>query len=73
MFIGLDPNTKWLPTGIDLDERGFIKSDQMFKTSIAGTLAAGDVRADSTKQLASAVGDGAATAIQIRYYLDSLN
>ena len=73
VFIGLDPNTKWLPSGIDLDERGFIKTDQMFKTSIAGVFAAGDVRAGSTKQLASAVGDGAATAIQIRYYLDSLN
>ena len=73
VFIGLDPNTKWLPLGIDLDERGFIKTDQTFRTSIAGVFAAGDVRAGSTKQLASAVGDGAATAIQIRYYLDSLN
>jgi thioredoxin reductase (NADPH) len=32
--------------------------------------AAGDVRAGSTKQLASAVGEGAAVAIQIRRYLD---
>jgi len=71
VFIGLDPNTKWLPSGIDLDERGFIKTDLMFKTSIPGVFAAGDVRAGSTKQLASAVGEGAATAIQIRYYLDS--
>ncbi|MCX6429953.1 MAG: FAD-dependent oxidoreductase [Actinobacteria bacterium] len=73
VFIGLDPNTKWLPAGIDLDERGFIKTDQMFRTSLAGVFAAGDVRAGSTKQLASAVGEGAATAIQIRYYLDSLS
>ncbi len=73
VFIGLDPNTKWLPSGIALDERGFIKTDNMFQTSIAGVFAAGDVRAGSTKQLASAVGEGAATAIQIRYYLDSLN
>ncbi len=73
VFIGLDPNTKWLPSGIDVDMQGFVKTDLTFRTSITGIFAAGDVRAGSTKQLASAVGEGAATAIQIRYYLDSLN
>ena len=73
VFIGLDPNTKWLPSGIDMDMRGFIKTDLMFRTNIPGIFAAGDVRAGSTKQLASAVGEGAATAIQIRYYLDSIS
>ena len=73
VFIGLDPNTKWLPSGIDMDIRGFIKTDLMFRTNIPGIFAAGDVRAGSTKQLASAVGEGAATAIQIRYYLDSIS
>jgi thioredoxin reductase (NADPH) len=34
--------------------------------------AAGDVRAGSTKQLASAVGEGAAVALQIRHHLDSV-
>lgn len=38
----------------------------------AATEAAGDARAGSTKQLASAVGEGAAAAIQIRGYLDRL-
>jgi len=73
VFIGLDPNTKWLPSGIDTDTRGFIKTDLTFRTNIPGIFAAGDVRAGSTKQLASAVGEGAATAIQIRYYLDSVS
>lgn len=70
VFIGLDPNTGWLPAGISKDERGFVKTDLMFKTGMVGVFAAGDVREGSTKQLASAVGEGAATAIQIRYYLD---
>ena len=70
VFIGLDPNTAWLPSGITKDERGFVKTDPMFKTAMVGVFAAGDVREGSTKQLASAVGEGAATAIQIRYYLD---
>lgn len=70
VFIGLDPNTSWLPTGIAKDSRGFVKTDLMFKTGMVGVFAAGDVREGSTKQLASAVGEGAATAIQIRHYLD---
>jgi thioredoxin reductase (NADPH) len=73
VFIGLDPNTGFLKDVLALDERGFLKTDQMFATSAKGVFAAGDVRAGSTKQIASAVGEGAAAAIQIRYYLDSLS
>jgi thioredoxin reductase (NADPH) len=73
IFIGLDPNTSFLENSLDVDERGFIVTDHMFRTSVDGIFAAGDVRSGSTKQIASAVGEGAAVAIQIRYYLDSLS
>jgi len=72
IFIGLDPNTEWLNGAVALDERKFVATDQMFNTSARGVFAAGDVRGGSTKQLASAVGEGAAAAIQIRYFLDKL-
>jgi thioredoxin reductase (NADPH) len=39
------------------------------ETSVPGIFAAGDVRAGSTKQVASAVGEGASAAIAIREYL----
>jgi thioredoxin reductase (NADPH) len=72
VFIGLDPNTDFLKGAVGLDERGFISTDgATFMTDLAGVFAAGDVRGGSTKQLASAVGEGAAVAIQIRHYLDS--
>jgi thioredoxin reductase (NADPH) len=70
VFVGLDPNTGFLKGTVDLDERGFIVTDDTFMTSLPGVFAAGDVRVGSTKQLASAVGEGAAVAIQIRGYLD---
>ncbi len=70
VFVGLDPNTGFLDGTVDLDERGFIVTDDTFMTSLPGVFAAGDVRVGSTKQLASAVGEGAAVAIQIRGYLD---
>ena len=71
VFIGLDPNTAFLRGQVNLDERGFIVTDASFMTSMPGVFAAGDVRAGSTKQLASAVGEGAAASIQIRRYLES--
>jgi thioredoxin reductase (NADPH) len=70
VFIGLDPNTGFLPDAVDLDERGFVATDMTFMSSMPGVFAAGDVRSGSTKQLASAVGEGAAVAIQIRGFLD---
>jgi thioredoxin reductase (NADPH) len=72
VFIGLDPNTAFLKGGVSLDERDFVVTDPTFMTDVEGVFAAGDVRGGSTKQLASAVGEGAAVAIQIRGYLDRL-
>jgi len=72
VFIGLDPNTVFLNGVLELDERGFIISDEQFRTNVPGVFVAGDVRHGSTKQLASAVGEGAAASIQIRYHLDKV-
>jgi thioredoxin reductase (NADPH) len=70
VFIGLDPNTDFAKGVVDLDDRGLVVTDAGFQTSMAGLFAAGDVRSGSTKQLASAVGEGAAAAIAIRQFLD---
>ena len=70
-FIGLDPNTGFLGDTVELDPQGFVTTDPAtYMTSLPGVFAAGDVRKGSTKQLASAVGEGAAVAIQIRQWLD---
>ena len=71
VFIGLDPNTDWLNGLVELDDRGFIATDRNMETSVPGVFAAGDVRAGSTKQLASAVGEGAAVSLQIRHHLNA--
>jgi len=72
VFVGLDPNTGFLKGQVDLDEQGFVETDPMLMTTLPGVFAAGDVRRGSTKQLASAVGEGAAVALQIRGYLDRM-
>lgn len=70
VFIGLTPNTGFLRGAVDLDEWGFVATDGAFQTSLPGVFAAGDVRAGSTKQLGSAVGDGIAALLQVRRYLE---
>ena len=69
VFVGLRPNTGFLTDLVRLDERGFILTDAGLQTSISGVFAAGDARVGSTKQVASAAGEGAAAALAIRAYL----
>jgi thioredoxin reductase (NADPH) len=69
VFIGLQPNTAWLRATVDVDEWGFVQTDALYRTSLTGVYAAGDCRAGSTKQIASATGDAVAALLQIRTYL----
>lgn len=69
VFVGLKPNTDWLPAAIERDKAGFITTHGMLETSVPGVFAAGDVRAGSTKQAASAAGEGATVALGVRDYL----
>ena len=70
IFIGLDPNVDFVRDIVDLDQFGFIATSATLETSIEGVFAAGDVRTGSTKQVASAVGEGATAALMIRQYLE---
>ncbi len=84
VFIGQKPNTEFAKDSLEMDNYGFILTghdfvhgqsinkgaDRLaFETSMPGVFAAGDVRHDSIKQVASAVGEGAAAAIAIREFL----
>ncbi len=72
VFIGLVPNTSFLPETIERDRWGFIQTDMTLQTSMPGVFAAGDVRVGSTKQAVSAAGEGATAALMMRQYLQSL-
>lgn len=72
VFVGLDPNTKFLAgTGVELDERNFVKTDLHLMTNVPGIFCAGDVRSGATLQIASATGEGATAALMIREYLEN--
>jgi len=70
VFIGLLPNTSFLQDTLDLDRWGFIETSNTLETSVKGIFAAGDARQGSTKQVASATGEGATAALMIRQYLE---
>lgn len=79
LFIGADPNTGWLSEcGVQVDDKGFIltgydvpggEGRSALETSVPGVFAIGDVRANSTKRVAAAVGEGAAVVSQIHGFL----
>ncbi|MDQ3007361.1 MAG: FAD-dependent oxidoreductase [Chloroflexota bacterium] len=69
VFIGLTPNSELVKGKAQLDSYGFVLTDDKLMTSLPGLFAAGDVRAGSTKQAASAAGEGATAALMIRQYL----
>jgi thioredoxin reductase (NADPH) len=69
VFIGLSPNHDLVKGLADVDRYGFVLTDKTLMTNRRGLFTAGDVRADSTKQAAAAVGEGASAALMIRQYL----
>jgi thioredoxin reductase (NADPH) len=71
VFIGLQPNTEFLGDAVQKDAAGFLVTSDTMETSIPGVFAAGDVRAGSTKQLGSAVGDGIAALLMARRHLEA--
>lgn len=71
VFIGLAPNSDLAHPYADT-EMGFAVTDKTLMTRTPGLFAAGDVRAGSTKQAASAAGEGATAALMIRAYLNEL-
>ncbi|MGH2593080.1 MAG: FAD-dependent oxidoreductase [Anaerolineae bacterium] len=69
VFIGLSPNSDLVKDKAKTDKYGFVVTEDILMTSLPGLFAAGDVRAGSTKQAASAVGEGATAALMIRQFL----
>ncbi|MFN8386233.1 MAG: FAD-dependent oxidoreductase [Anaerolineales bacterium] len=83
VFIGQTPNTGFLKDYVELDKWGFVLTGHdlthddhasahkplPFETNVSGIFVAGDARHGSTKQVASAVGEGAAASISIREFL----
>ena len=85
VFVGASPRTEWLGPDVVRDTKGFVVTGQELLTrdnawrlprapfalesSVPGVFAAGDVRLDSMKRVASAVGEGAMSVYLVHRYL----
>jgi thioredoxin reductase (NADPH) len=67
--VGLVPNSQHFSNIVDLDDTGYIVTDETMATSASGIFAAGDIRRNSPRQVAAAVGDGAIAAISAFKYV----
>jgi thioredoxin reductase (NADPH) len=72
IFIGFLPNSDLVGPHVDHDTGGYLTTDRNMQTSIPGLWAVGDVRAQLTKQIATAVGDGTTAAVAASQYVDEL-
>ncbi|MFN3947278.1 MAG: NAD(P)/FAD-dependent oxidoreductase, partial [Aquificaceae bacterium] len=72
IFIGLEPNTGFLKGSINLDDKGYIITDEKMRTSMEGVFAAGDCRSGATGQVAVAVGEGCIAAIEAERYIEEV-
>ena len=72
IFVGFVPNSGLFKVHVDHDEAGYILTGRDLQTSVEGIWAVGDVRAQLTKQIATAVGDGTTAAVAASIYVTSL-
>jgi len=70
IFIGHKPNTEVFAGHMDMDENGYIRVDNLMRTSIPGVFAAGEVADPDFRQVITSAGMGAAAAIQLTKYLE---
>lgn len=86
LMLGAAPNTEWLHGAVALDDKGFVRTgvsaaddnpgsshalSQPLATSCPGIFAVGDVRSESIKRVASAVGEGSIVVASVHQALDA--
>jgi len=72
LFVGFTPNSEFLPSSVERDDRGYILTDDDMATSEPGIFACGDVRKKSLKQIVTACGEGATAAYSTLQYVEEL-
>lgn len=72
-FVGMIPETNWLPKEVEKDARGWLHVNERMETNISGVYAAGDVRDKYLRQVSTAISDGAVAATAAERYIEEIN
>ncbi|MCC3669628.1 FAD-dependent oxidoreductase [Terrisporobacter mayombei] len=70
VFIGYKPQTELLKGKVQLDEQGYIVTNEVMETNLPGVYAAGDLRPKLLRQVVTAVADGAIAATVAEKYVE---
>jgi thioredoxin reductase (NADPH) len=70
IFIGYSPNNKLIPSGVRMNEQGFVITDEKCATSIPGIFAVGDLRQKFANQIVVAAADGCIAALAAAHYVE---
>jgi len=70
IFVGTRPISELSRGIVEMDQKGYIKTDEEMKTSVDGIFAAGDVRIKSLRQVITAASDGAIAAVNAEKYIE---
>ncbi len=69
IYVGNVPSTGFLRGKVEMDERGYIISNDMMETSVSGVYVAGDAREKYLRQVVTAAADGATAAVAAERYI----
>ena len=69
LFIGHIPNSQIIKDQIELDEEGYIITDELMRTNVEGVFAAGEIQDSIYRQVATSVGQGTAAAMSAERWL----
>ncbi len=70
IFIGHTPNTQLFEGQLEMDDNGYLVTDQLMRTNIPGVFVAGEAADPHYRQVVTSAGMGAAAAIQAGHFLD---
>ena len=71
IFIGHKPNTQLFFGKLEMDERGYLQSDGLARTSVEGVFVAGEAGDPNFRQVVTSAGMGAAAAMQAIRFLEA--
>lgn len=72
-FVGMIPETKWIPEEIHKDGRGWLHVNEQMETNVSGVYAVGDVRDKYLRQVSTAISDGAVAATAAERYIENMD
>ncbi|MCD6501291.1 FAD-dependent oxidoreductase [bacterium] len=70
IYAGFLPNADFAKGLVELDEKGYIVTDERMRTSTPGLFAAGDIRSKTVRQVTTATSDGTIAAVEAGIFID---